>query len=101
MSRKAKKKQHAHMSSGLRDHYSELFTQMAILKFENTVTQLLYTVKNGELHDSLVWEFSLHPVIYNTHREFCYTISIHRVCLITPKGFLGNTSVNPQLKLSH
>ena len=26
-------------SSGLRDHYSELFTQMATLKLENTVTQ--------------------------------------------------------------
>ena len=59
------------------------------------------TVKNGELHDSLVWESSLHPVTYNTHREFCYTISIHRVYLITPKRFLGNTNVNPQLKLSH
>ena len=35
----AKKKQHACMSSGLHDHYSELFTQMAALKFENAVTQ--------------------------------------------------------------
>ena len=26
-------------SSGLRDHYSELFTWMAALKFENAVTQ--------------------------------------------------------------
>ena len=34
VSRKAKKKQHARLSSGLRDHYSELFiTQMAALKF--------------------------------------------------------------------
>ena len=30
---KAKKKQHAHVSSGPRDHYSELFTRMAALKF--------------------------------------------------------------------
>ena len=41
VSHKAKKKQHARTSSGLYDHYSELFTQMAALKFENTVTQLL------------------------------------------------------------
>ena len=33
VSRKAKKKQHAHASSSLRDHYSELFTRMAALKF--------------------------------------------------------------------
>ena len=33
VSREAKKKQHAHASSGLRDHYSELFTRMAALKF--------------------------------------------------------------------
>ena len=33
VSRKAKK-QHAHASSGPRDHYSELFTWMAALKFE-------------------------------------------------------------------
>ena len=30
---KAKKKQHARASSSLRDHYSELFTRMAALKF--------------------------------------------------------------------
>ena len=42
VSREAKKKQHAPTSSGLRDHYSELFTQMAALKFENTVTQPPY-----------------------------------------------------------
>ena len=35
MSHKANKKQHACVSSGLRDHYSELFKQMAALKFEN------------------------------------------------------------------
>ena len=35
----AKKKQHACVSLGLRDHYSELFTWMAALKFENVVTQ--------------------------------------------------------------
>ena len=33
VSREAKKKQHAHASSGLRNHYSELFTRMAALKF--------------------------------------------------------------------
>ena len=33
VSREAKKKQHARASSGLRDHYSELFTRMAALKF--------------------------------------------------------------------
>ena len=38
VSREAKKKQHAHTSSGLCDHYSELFTWMAALKFENAVT---------------------------------------------------------------
>ena len=32
VSREAKKKQHAHASSGLDDHYSELFTQIATLK---------------------------------------------------------------------
>ena len=39
VSHEAKKKQHARASSGLRDHYSELFTRMAALKFENAVTQ--------------------------------------------------------------
>ena len=33
VSREAKKKQHARVSSGLRDHYSELLTRMAALKF--------------------------------------------------------------------
>ena len=33
VSREAKKKQHARASSGLRDHYSELFTRMAAFKF--------------------------------------------------------------------
>ena len=33
-SHEVKKKQHAHMSSGLRDHYSELFSQMAALNFK-------------------------------------------------------------------
>ena len=33
VSREAKKKQHACASSGPRDHYSELFTRMAALKF--------------------------------------------------------------------
>ena len=33
VSREAKKKRHARASSGLRDHYSELFTRMAALKF--------------------------------------------------------------------
>ena len=42
VSREAKKKQHVCTSSGLRDHYSELFTRMAALKFENAVTQPLY-----------------------------------------------------------
>ena len=39
VSREAKKKQHACAYSGLHDHYSELFTRMAALKFENAVTQ--------------------------------------------------------------
>ena len=39
VSREAKKKQQAHTSSGLRDHYSELFARIAALKFENAVTQ--------------------------------------------------------------
>ena len=39
VSREAKKKQHARASSGLHDHYIELFTRMAALKFKNTVTQ--------------------------------------------------------------
>ena len=33
VSREVKKKQHACASSGSRDHYSELFTRMAALKF--------------------------------------------------------------------
>ena len=33
VSREAKKKQYARVSSGLHDHYSELFTRMAALKF--------------------------------------------------------------------
>ena len=35
----AKKKQYARASSGLRDHYSELFIWMAALKSKNDVTQ--------------------------------------------------------------
>ena len=34
VSREAKKKQHACASSGLRDHYSELFTRMATVKLK-------------------------------------------------------------------
>ena len=41
VSREAKMKQCAHVSSGLRDHYSELFAWMAGLKFVNAVTQPL------------------------------------------------------------
>ena len=41
MSCKVKKKQHACASSGLRDHYSELFTLITALKFVNAVTQPL------------------------------------------------------------
>ena len=41
VSREAKKKQHTRVSSGLRDHYSELFTRMGALKFVNAVTQPL------------------------------------------------------------
>ena len=41
MSREAKKKQHACASSGLRDHYSELFTRMEALKLKNAVTKRL------------------------------------------------------------
>ena len=37
----ANKKQHARASSSLRNHYSELLTQMAALRFENAVTQPL------------------------------------------------------------
>ena len=33
VSREAKKKQYARTSSGLRDHYSKLFTWMAALSF--------------------------------------------------------------------
>ena len=42
VSHEAQKKQHACVSSGLRDHYSELFTRMAALKFLNAITQPLY-----------------------------------------------------------
>ena len=38
VSYEANKKQHARASFGLHDHYSELFTRMAALKFENAVT---------------------------------------------------------------
>ena len=41
VSHEAKKKQHARASSSLRNHYSELFTQMAALKLESVVTQPL------------------------------------------------------------
>ena len=37
VSRKAKKKHHARASSALCNHYSELFTRMAALKFENAI----------------------------------------------------------------
>ena len=43
VSHEAKKKQHAHESSGLHDHYSELFTRMhgssIILKCYNSATK--------------------------------------------------------------
>ena len=39
MSCEAKKKKHACASSGLHDHYSELFTRMAALKLLNAVTK--------------------------------------------------------------
>ena len=38
MSHEAKKNQRARASSGTHDYYSELFTWMAALKFESTVT---------------------------------------------------------------
>ena len=41
MSCEAKKKQHMCASSGLRNQYSELCTQMTALTFENAVAQLL------------------------------------------------------------
>ena len=41
VSREAKKKQYACASSGLRDHYSELFTRMEALKLKNAVTKRL------------------------------------------------------------
>ena len=43
VSREAKKKQHAREFSSLRDHYSELFTRMTALNFENAVTQPPYS----------------------------------------------------------
>ena len=51
MSDEAKEKQHACTSSGLHDHYSELFTQMAALKFVNAETQplLQYRLLNYRL----------------------------------------------------
>ena len=39
VSREANKKQHVCVSSGPLDHYSELFTRMAALKFENALIQ--------------------------------------------------------------
>ena len=41
MSREAKKKQYACKYSGLREHYSELFTPLISLKFLNAVAQPL------------------------------------------------------------
>ena len=41
MSREAKKKQHVRIYSGLRDHCSELFTQMIGLNYYNAVAQPL------------------------------------------------------------
>ena len=41
MSREVKKKQHACAFSGLRDHYSELFTRMEALKLKNAITKRL------------------------------------------------------------
>ena len=41
VSRDAQKKQHVHTSSGLSDHYSELFTQMVALNFLNAIAQPL------------------------------------------------------------
>ena len=38
VSHETKKMQHARASSGLRDHYNELFTWMVALNFENAVT---------------------------------------------------------------
>ena len=40
VSREAKKKQQARMSTGPCNHHSELFVRIAAVKFKNTVTQL-------------------------------------------------------------
>ena len=52
MSCEAKKKQHVHMYSGLRDDYSELFTWMAILNFYNAVAQPLLQLSISLLQKS-------------------------------------------------
>ena len=44
VSHEANKKQHACISLGLHDHYSELVTQMATINFKNAATQLPHQI---------------------------------------------------------
>ena len=65
VSREAKKKQHACVSSGPCDHYCELFTRMAALKFESAVTQLLQQccLLNYKPTQQLLTEYNQQPKV--------------------------------------
>ena len=105
---KSKKKQHAHVSSGLRNHYSELFTWMAGLIFKKScntaaiaaitqfVTDLaLLTEQNQQLKDQLNWhnhsQESTSPRVlmivsvvnsqYSTYTCINTSLSIVQICL--------------------
>ena len=48
-----------------------------------TTVFLRITVKIREFHSTLFEEYSLHPVTYNTLKEFCYTpITPWEFCII-------------------
>ena len=58
VSREAKKKQYVRESSGLCDHYSELFTRMAALKFVIRLQICLFLFGNFA-NNILCWDKSL------------------------------------------
>ena len=55
-----------------------------------------YTVKNGGFQYSLQGEFSLHPVLSNTLKEFCYTLYIHGMYVNTLWELNIIKNANPQ-----
>ena len=71
------KEQHAHASSGLRNHYSDLFTRMAALKFKNAVTKPPYQYHLAWLHQRSLNYLVCLLLSYLSHALiFCNEISV-------------------------